>query len=206
MSRTRQPDAAPYTRDQLLAVAAGVFLRRGYDGTSMEDLARATGLAKSSLYHHVAGKDELLRATTGRALDALEAILDEPGSRTGRSIDQFTHVVRRTAETLVAELPYVSVLLRVRGNTPSEREALARRRAFDRRVAGMLAAAARAGDVRTGVEPHLATRLVFGMINSAVEWYSPRGGRAGEFVDGVCDLVFGGLRAVSGSGAAGPSG
>ena len=38
------------------------FLVRGYDATSMEDLSRATGMAKSALYHHVSGKEELLRS------------------------------------------------------------------------------------------------------------------------------------------------
>ena len=49
----------------------------------MEDLARATGRTKSSIYHHVSGKEELLRLAVARAIDALFAVLDEPGAVDG---------------------------------------------------------------------------------------------------------------------------
>jgi len=50
-----------YDLDSLLAVAVGVFNQRGYDGTSMEHLSAKLGISKSSIYHHVPGKAELLR-------------------------------------------------------------------------------------------------------------------------------------------------
>jgi hypothetical protein len=84
----------------------------------------------------------------------------------------------------------------VRGNTDTERWALERRRDFDHRVAELLRAAAADGDVRDDVEFRLATRLVFGMINSIVEWYRPdgRGSAEREVADAVVRLVFEGLR------------
>lgn len=66
-----------YDRDSLLEVAVVVFNERGYDGTGMEELARRLGLSKSSIYHHVSGKEELLELAVNRALDALFAVLDE---------------------------------------------------------------------------------------------------------------------------------
>src|SRR4051794_30344299 len=50
-----------YDLDSLLAVVVTVFNERGYDGTSMEDLSARLGIGKSSIYHHVEGKAELLR-------------------------------------------------------------------------------------------------------------------------------------------------
>jgi hypothetical protein len=99
-------------------------------------------------------------------------------------------------EVLTAELPYVTLLLRVRGNTETERWALERRRDFDHRVAGLMKAAADDGDIRGDVEVRLATRLVFGMINSIVEWYRPdvRGASDRDVADAVVQLVFSGLR------------
>jgi AcrR family transcriptional regulator len=58
---------ARYAIDDLLSVVTEEFLVRGYEATSMEDLAAATGLAKSALYHHVSGKEELLRLGVTRA-------------------------------------------------------------------------------------------------------------------------------------------
>lgn len=188
-----------YTPESLLAVAVRVFNERGYDGTSMEHLSRAAGISKSSIYHHVRGKEELLRRAISRALDGLFAILDEPEATTGRAVDRLEHVTRRTTEVLMAELPYVTLLLRVRGNTDSERWAMERRRDFDQRVAELLKEAAADGDLRADVDARLATRLLFGMINSIVEWYRPeRAGGAHATSDEVADAVvrtaFAGLR------------
>ncbi|GAA2261706.1 TetR/AcrR family transcriptional regulator [Kitasatospora cystarginea] len=184
-----------YTVESLLAVTVEVFNERGYDGTSMEDLSKAAGISKSSIYHHVRGKEELLRLAVGRALDGLFTILDEPAARSGRPVDRLEHVVRRTAEVLLEELPYVTLLLRVRGNTPTEQWALERRREFDHQVAELLRAAVAEGELRSDVEPRLATRLLFGMINSIVEWYRP-GVRAQDGIaEAVVHLAFDGLRA-----------
>jgi AcrR family transcriptional regulator len=185
-----------YTPETLLSVAVRVFNERGYDGTSMEHLSKAAGISKSSIYHHVSGKEELLRRAVSRALDRLFAILEEEHARAGRPADRLEHVVRRMVEVLIAELPYVTLLLRVRGNTETERWALERRRDFDHRVAELLKAAAAEGDVRGDVEVRLVTRLVFGMINSIVEWYRPdvRGASGREVADAVVRLVFSGLR------------
>jgi AcrR family transcriptional regulator len=172
-----------------------VFIERGYDGTSMEDLARAAGITKSSIYHHVEGKEALLRMACHRALDALFAVMDEPGASQGRAVERLEHVVRRTVEILVEELPYVTLLLRVRGNTETEQWALERRREFDRSVAKLVAEACDEGDLRPGLDPALTTRLLFGMINSIVEWYQPgRGVSASQLADGVVELAVTGLK------------
>ncbi|MFJ8488845.1 TetR/AcrR family transcriptional regulator [Streptomyces sp. NPDC094038] len=186
-----------YTPETLLSVAVQVFNERGYDGTSMEHLSKAAGISKSSIYHHVAGKEELLRRAVNRALEGLFAILDEEHARVGTAADRLEHVVRRMVEVLITELPYVTLLLRVRGNTDTERWALERRRDFDHRVADLLKAAAAEGDIRGDVEVRLATRLVFGMVNSIVEWYRPdgRGASEREVSEAVVRLVFSGLRA-----------
>ncbi|WP_314175923.1 TetR/AcrR family transcriptional regulator [Streptomyces winkii] len=189
-----------YTPDSLLKVAVEVFIERGYDGTSMEHLSQAAGISKSSIYHHVRGKEELLRRAISRALSGLFGVLDEPRAREGRAIDRLEHVTRRTVEVLMAELPYVTLLLRVRGNTDTERWAMARRREFDQRVSELLKQAVADGDLRADVDVRLATRLLFGMINSIVEWYRPsRAGRAGaatsdEVAEAVVRTAFAGLR------------
>jgi AcrR family transcriptional regulator len=167
-----------YDVQSLLAVAVAEFNARGYDATSMEDLSRAAGITKSSFYHHVRGKEELLRAALERALDGLFGILAEPAAQRGTALERLRHIVGRQVEVLTGELPYVTLLLRVRGNTEIERWALARRRAFDATIASLVADAVVDGDVRPGVEPWLAARLLSGTINSIIEWYRP--GRPGS--------------------------
>lgn len=187
-----------YTPETLLAVAVQVFNERGYDGTSMEHLSQAAGISKSSIYHHVAGKEELLRRAVTRALDGLFGILDEPGAVRGRTVERVEYVTRRTVEVLMDELPYVTLLLRVRGNTQTERWALDRRREFDQRVSALLEAAVADGDLRADVDIRMATRLLFGMVNSLVEWYRPQPEGSPEreqLADTVVRLAFDGMRA-----------
>ncbi|WP_037057003.1 TetR/AcrR family transcriptional regulator [Pseudonocardia asaccharolytica] len=184
-----------YDVASLLAVAVAEFNTRGYDATSMEDLSRAAGITKSSFYHHVSGKEELLRAALERSLDGLFAILDERHATSGRPVDRLRYIVRRQVEVLQAELPYVTLLLRVRGNTETERWALERRRSFDAAIAELVREAAGAGQVRADVDPAVAAKLLSGTVNSIVEWYRPGRPGADALPEDVVRTVFEGVLA-----------
>ncbi|PXY33193.1 TetR family transcriptional regulator [Prauserella sp. PE36] len=184
-----------YDLESLLAVAVKLFNERGYDGTSMEDLSRKLGITKSAIYHHVPSKQELLRLAVNRALDGLFAEVDKLDTVEGRAIDRLEHLVRGSVAVLVDQLPFVTLLLRVRGNTKVERDALARRREFDHIVTDLVGKAIADGDLRADVDPATAARLLFGMVNSLIEWYRPRGGlRAPELAGMVATVAFDGLR------------
>jgi AcrR family transcriptional regulator len=184
-----------HSLESLLDVAVAVFNERGYEATSMDELAARLGVTKSAIYHHVPSKVELLRLALHRALDALFAVTEEPGATTGPAIDRLEHVVRGSVRVLTAELPFVTLLLRVRGNSPVESEALRRRREFDRIVTDLVRAAEEEGDVRPDVDPAVTSRLLFGTVNSIAEWYRPgRGLDADALADALVATTFSGLR------------
>ncbi|RZU31919.1 TetR/AcrR family transcriptional regulator [Blastococcus saxobsidens] len=184
-----------HSLESLLAVAVELFIERGYEAASMEELAGRLGVTKAAIYHHVPGKGELLRLALERAMDALFAVTAEAGATAGPAIDRLEHVVRGSVLVLAAELPAVTLLLRVRGNTDVERAALQRRRDFDRLVTGLVRAAVAEGDVRPDVDPQVVARLLFGAVNSLTEWYRPGGVLSAEAVaDAVVATAFGGLR------------
>jgi len=184
-----------HSLDSLLDAAVGLFNERGYEATSMDELAARLGVTKSAIYHHVPSKVELLRLALDRALDALFALTQEPGATTGPAIDRLEYVVRGSVRVLAAELPFVTLLLRLRGNTEVERTALHRRREFDRIVAGLVRAAEHEGDVRADVDPAVLSRLLFGAVNSLAEWYRPGGDlSADDLADAVVAVTFSGLR------------
>ena len=184
-----------YDLDAVLSVAVQAFNERGYDATSMGTLAERLGTSKSAIYYHVSGKEELLRLALERALGNLERLLDEPDPAAS-ALDRLERVLRGAVGVLVAELPFVTLLLRLRGNTDVEREALARRREFDHAVARLVEEAVADGALRSDVDARTATRLLFGMVNSLVEWYRPGGGlSADQLADAVVAMAFEGLRA-----------
>jgi AcrR family transcriptional regulator len=186
----------PYDLDDIVDIAVRVFLERGYDGTSMQDLATAAGITKSGFYHHVSGKEELLERGVGRALDALFGVLDEPGALDGGAVDRLRHIMRRLVEIVADRLPEVALLVRARGNTEAEKRVLERRREFDRAVTRLVRQAIRDGDVRADADPALITRLILGMAVSVVEWYRPEGSiQAGTLVAAVETIAFRGILA-----------
>ena len=181
--------------DTLLDAAVALFNERGYEATSVDEVAGRLGVTKSAVYHHVPSKGELLRLALDRALDALFAVTSETGATTGPAIQRLEYVVRGSVRVLAAELPFVTLLLRLRGNTEVERTALQRRREFDRVVAGLVRAAEHEGDVRSDVDPAVISRLLFGTVNSLTEWYRPGGDLSGEdLADAVVTITFSGLR------------
>jgi AcrR family transcriptional regulator len=183
--------------ESILRTAVKLFNERGYDGTSMEDLSRALGITKSAIYHHVPSKEELLRLATDRALDGLFEVARRAESSPGPAIDQLERLVRDAICVLAERLPFVTLLLRVHGNTKAERDALARRREFDRFTAELVSRAAADGDLRSDIDPAIIAKLLFGLVNSVSEWYRPRqGADPGAIADAVCKLAFDGLRRV----------
>jgi AcrR family transcriptional regulator len=201
--KTPPPEKAPSRRrgrpghdlSTVLAASVAVFNERGFDGTSMEDLSARLGIGKSSIYHHVESKEELLRRALDEALLGLEEAAEEVRALDGPAVERLEMLLRRSVTVLVDRLPYVTLLLRVRGNSEVERAALSRRRAIDRLVADLVGQAVGDGDLRPDIDPAIIARLLFGTVNSLTEWLKP-GTRheATDLGDIVCAVVFDGLR------------
>jgi AcrR family transcriptional regulator len=194
VGRPSAKERKPYNMDAIVDVAVEVFLRHGYDGASLDQVAEVAGITKASIYYHAEGKEALLKHGAGRALDALFAVLEEPAALDGRALDRLKHVVRRTIEITVKRLPEVALLLRVRGNTETERWILDRRRRFDRLVTKIVGEAQTKRELRADIEAGLITRLLFGMLNSITEWYRPGGGlNVDDVVAAATRIAFEGL-------------
>ncbi|MFE6995035.1 TetR/AcrR family transcriptional regulator [Microbacterium sp. NPDC057659] len=183
-----------YSREQVLQIAVTLFNEQGYDATSVSDLAARLGLTKSALYHHFDSKEQLLELALDSALGGLEGALDEAMER-GSVSEQLDEGIRGAVRVLTAQQPQVTLLLRLRGNSPVELAALQRRRAFDQRVSSLVRRAQDEGLLRDDIGAGTITRLIFGMINSIVEWYRPDGAIDPQgLADDVLSVAIDGLR------------
>jgi AcrR family transcriptional regulator len=185
-----------HDQETVLRRAVELFNEQGYEGTSMGDLARELGFTKSAIYHHVPGKSALLSQALDEALDGLtEALDDATREHPGQTAYQrLRRAVETSVEVLVAHQPAVTLLLRVRGNSEVELEALRRRREIDARLAELVQAAVDEGSLRGDVRPQLVSRLLFGMVNSLVEWHRPGGSvDAAELSAAITTIAFDGL-------------
>lgn len=178
----------------VLRTAIELFNRKGYDATSIGDVAEELGVTKSAVYHHVPSKEHLLAEALDEALRELEAAVAAAAAAEGSAYERLQGVVRRSVRVLVEHQPAVTLLLRVHGNTTTETTALRRRRQVDASLAALVVQAAEEGALRTDLDPHLVSRLLFGMVNSLVEWYRPTGPvDVDRLADAVAALAFEGL-------------
>lgn len=187
-----------YDQATVLRRAIDLFNAQGYDATSIGDLAQELGLTKSAIYHHVSSKEALLSSALDEALDELSAAIDAAVTAAPvTSADQrLRSAVEASVRILANHLPAVTLLLRVRGNSEVELAALKRRRVIDEKLTTLVQAAVEEGALRDDIPPDVISRLLFGMVNSLVEWYRPGGPvDADVLARSLASLAFDGLLA-----------
>lgn len=65
------------TIETILSVSAKLFLEKGFDKTSMHDIAETAGISKGAIYHHFRSKDEIIGAVTQRQGQAVQAAMEK---------------------------------------------------------------------------------------------------------------------------------
>ena len=162
----------PKRLQRVLDEAADLFLAEGYDAATMQQLADRLGLHKSSLYHYVDGKEDLLKRLTTQAQDDAEQVLDQaevdPDNEHG-----FLTAVGLAVDQTVSDSGRVSLVLRQKPGTPTGDAVIKRRRAYDRRLSVLIDDAQAAGQIRDDIHPMLMARLTLGMVSWLIEWYDP---------------------------------
>jgi len=193
-SRTVRRGRPGHDRADVIRAGVELFNEQGYDATSVSDLTGRLGLTKSALYHHVESKEQILQIALEDALGGLEQALEDALQQPTAGA-RLTAIIEGAVRVLTERQPQVTLLLRLRGNSEIETAALARRRRFDHTVTGLVREAQSEGIVRGDLDAGVATRLIFGMINSVVEWYRPDGPVDPELLAGeILAVALGGLQ------------
>lgn len=183
-----------YAREDVIRIAVEEFNARGYEATSMGALAERLGLSKSAIYHHIASKEEILVEATGKALEELRAVVDGALEASDDPVGQLRLLIAGTTRVLCEYPAYVRLLLRLRGNTDVELAIMERRRGITRALVDVVERAQAEGSLRTDLEAGVVARLIFGMINSIVEWYKPEGQYAPADLAAITpEMVFTGI-------------
>lgn len=158
-------------------------------------LAEELGISKSAIYHHVKSKEEILDAALSHSLAELERVVTEADALDVSAVVELETIIAESVNVLTRYLPYVTLLLRLRGNSELETAALARRRDITRRIADLIHQAQDDGDLRSDIDARTASRLAMGMVNSIVDWYRPeRADSAAPVAETVTRMLLDGLR------------
>lgn len=155
--------------DSLVDVAVRVFAENGYDGTSMEDLATAAGITKSSIYHHVSSKEELLERGIDRAL-AFMLRTSEEVEEDARTVEEALRgITRRVVELAVAQDPNLTLMRRLPMMTSTAPWAMQRYYAFEQVAAATVDRAVEEGVLRDDIDPLLLNRLLWLMVTAIAD-------------------------------------
>ena len=173
--------AAPTRADDDRAVdiyvhAARIFHEKGYDATSMSDLAEAVGLTKAGLYYYIESKEDLLFAIMNFGMDCLERDVIEPARAEPDAEKRLRLILEAHARQLAKGDKAITTLTdEVAALTPRHRKRILerKRRYFDllRDTLDELKKAGKLQDVDTTV----ATFSLFGTLLWLPRWYRPGG-------------------------------
>jgi AcrR family transcriptional regulator len=205
------------SRQEILRTAARLFQQRGYDATSMNDVAASLKLSKGGLYHHFQSKDEILfeimdhamDLTQERVIDAVASIAD-PEQRLRALIQRHIEVVLsprdREITVMLHENHPLPPALRKRINARKkdyihfvENLIAEVQREVQKEVQNKIQNAAqneaqKSRRVSDRVTPRAAAFALLGMINWIYQWYKPEGElQAQNLVPQFTDLFFGGI-------------
>lgn len=174
-TRTRIPQEAG-TKARILRAAAGLFHAWGFERTSMKQIAAASGIQKSSLYHHFPGKQELLFEILSHTVDLAIGRLQDIVTSDRSAAERLRLAVRNHVINLVDDLDNVACFVEEgKALVPPFRAAyIARRDAYEHCFRRIIADGIAGGEFRP-VDVRLAGFAVLGMCNWVVRWYRPHG-------------------------------
>jgi AcrR family transcriptional regulator len=212
MSRRRrraQDDSSPNyqaKRQDLLRTAAEVFREKGFEGTTLHDIAERFGTDRASIYYYFASKRELFQALFH---DILVDVLDENiavAEHIIASDDDATGKLRRLVEQQLNsyEKNYPFVYLYIQEDmtqlqldaTSWGKEMARKTKRFETLVLDTLQQGVDEGTLRTEVPVQLMAKSLFGMINWTHRWLKPgmRKVDAKQTAEAFCALFFKGAR------------
>src|SRR5207247_2778294 len=111
---------------EIYRAAAQIGCEKGYDATSMNDIAEAVGITKAGLYHHISGKNDLLFGIMNFGLDSLEEQVIAPAQAVADAEERLRTIITNHVELITSRSslrgnPVSIVLDEVAGLTPAQR-------------------------------------------------------------------------------------
>ena len=182
-------------RHEIFNAAVKLFAEKGFNETSMREIAEAAGVGKSTLYDYFPSKDEILIAY----------VIDEVGHTTAAAKEilaldlsageKFRRILRKQLDyTLVNKSVYLRLTFEVqRLSRESQQRIQVHRYAYQDMLGRLLEEGIRNGEFRP-VNPRLAVRGMFSMLTTAVFTSRPTGSPE-EMLQDTVDIFFKGLEA-----------
>jgi len=192
-------EAVVDSRQEILRTAARLFQQRGYDATSMNDVAAALKLSKGGLYHHFQSKDEILFEIMNHAMEITQERVLTPVRGIAEPEERLRALIRLHIEVVLSPRDReITVMLHENHPLPPglRKRINTRKKEYVHFVENLIAEVQRASHARNSVSPRAAAFALLGMINWIYQWYKPEGAlQANTLVPQFTELLFGGILA-----------
>ena len=180
---------------EVYRTAAQIILRKGYDATSINDIANALGMTKAGLYHYINGKKELLFDIMNFGLDELEEEVATPACSIADPSARLRFIIASHAQLVTRGQGAITILVdEITALPPAQNRIITRRKReyFDRLrdVLNELKSQGKLHDVDTTA----ATFSLLGMINWLSRWFRQDGDLTQEQVaEQITKIALNGL-------------
>jgi len=194
----------PTRREELLAIAAGLFAERGFKNTTVRDIADAAGILSGSLYHHFDSKeamvDELLdtfQTELWKEYDEIEASALSPRKKLEAVVRaSFDAIDHHHSEVAIFQNDAAHLITFDRFSYLADRN-----NRFRRLWTGLLEAGVEAGELRSDLDVELVYRFVRDTVWVAVRWYRPGGDLSpADIADQYLTILLDGIATTSREG------
>src|SRR5271169_4466289 len=187
------------SRQEILRTAARLFQQRGYDATSMNDVAAALKLSKGGLYHHFQSKDEILFEIMNHAMELTQERVIGPASTIADPVERLRALIRLHIEVVLSPRDReITVMLHENHPLPPalRKRINHRKKEYVHFVENLIAEVQQTSEAKSSVSPRAAAFALLGMINWIYQWYKPEGNlQAHNLIPQFTDLLLGGTLA-----------
>jgi len=187
------------SRQEILRTAARLFQQRGYDATSMNDVAAALKLSKGGLYHHFQSKDEILYEIMNHAMEITQERVLNPVRGIADPVERLRALIRLHIEVVLSPRDReITVMLHENHPLPPalRKRINARKKDYIHFLENLMAEVQKEAqkESKGRVSPRAAAFALLGMINWIYQWYKPEGElQTQNLIPQFTDLIFGGI-------------
>jgi TetR/AcrR family transcriptional regulator, cholesterol catabolism regulator len=193
-ARPKLRDRYDRKQQQIVRDAAKLFASRGYNQTTIQDLAEAIDLASGGIYHYVVSKERLLAMICDQLMDPLLEQAHELLAIEGDAATQLRELVRLWVAHASEHRDHMLVFQQERHVIERGAQWRAQRQSrkrFERLVEDVVKRVDAAGQLRLD-DDRLALSALLGMVNHTPQWFRSRGRLSAlEVADGYVDLLIG---------------
>jgi len=160
-------------RDAVLRTAAHMFLQRGFQGTSLDDIAASLHVTKPTLYHYIANKEEILFACVHNGLVALQQGIAEATLRGLVGRERLQAAMQCYAEVATSDFGQCVIRIGEEPLSEERRQALRQLKGqIDAEFQALIAQGMDAGWIEPG-DASMAAHSVVGALSGIGRWYQP---------------------------------